>query len=400
MRYFKLVLLIAIFLNTSLSNLFGIDIVFTVAFAPILLLIILTSYANNINYFIEQNSLYLIAIISGILYVILQFFNGENYVKNILFLFIPIIFTLYFEKLTNKYTKQIRQTILLFFVVECLLAIIERVFSFNTFEFIEYANLTETELYMREGWQFRSTALLGHPLANAMAVVTISSFIVISDMGKLYKIFLFILGYAAVFSFNARGAIIVYSIIILPYFIYNLMKSTKYRKDKIKWIILLTSIISIFVFFIINSEFGGRLFNSDNAIIDGSTLTRIEVFEFYKHININELILGNPQNYQIIMSALGAGGVENGIITILLLYGIIFGVFLLYVLFKLQLLGLQTYKKKNKWFLISVFYIIGTMNPNLAILLQWMIFIFCMYSFKNSTYLSKHKLNIGKMVIN
>ena len=362
MRYFKLVLLIAIFLNTSLSNLFGIDIVITAAFTPILMLIILTSYANNINYFIEQNSLYLIAIISGILYVILQFFNGENYVKNILFLFIPIIFTLYFEKLTNKYTKQIRQTILLFFVVECLLAIIERVFSFNTFEFIEYANLTETELYMREGWQFRSTALLGHPLANAMAVVTISSFIVISDMGKLYKIFLFILGYAAVFSFNARGAIIVYSIIILPYFIYNLMKNTKYRKDKLKWIILLISIISIFGFFIVNSEFGGRLFNSDNAIIDGSALTRIQVFEFYKYININEFILGNPENYQIVMSALGAGGVENGIITILLLYGIIFGVFLLYVLFKLQLRGLQTYEKKNKWFLISVFYIIASMK--------------------------------------
>lgn len=383
MRFFKLVLFVAIFLNTSISNLVGVELITTAAFAPILSLILLSSYANNINYFTEKNKVFVFAAVIAFIYLVLQYFNGENYLKNLLtFLFLPIVFTLFFDKLTRKYTLQIRNVVLIFFIIECFLAVIERVFSFNAFEFIEFANLTDTELYMREGWQFRSTALLGHPLANAMVVVTISSFIIVSDIKNSYKLLLFFLGYAALFSFNARGAIIVYTLIVLPYFIYILFRNTKFRRERIKMVVALILFIIVFVLLLVNTEFGGRMIFSDKPIIDGSAMTRLDVFEFYKHVSTFDLLFGNPNSYLNVMKALGAGGVENGIITIILLYGLVFGLFLLYVLFKLQIKGLRTYNNYNKWFLILVFYSVGIMNPNLSMFTQWVFFIFCIFSFK------------------
>ena len=85
--------------------------------------------------------------------------------------------------------------------------------------------------------------------------------------------------------------------------------------------------------------------------------------------------------YLYVKEMLHAGGVENGIVTIILREGIVFTVIILLLLLRVQLKQTSSLDRYTKLFLFAVFYIIGVMNPNLASSLPWTFWILGFYGF-------------------
>lgn len=384
MNQFPLIIALscALFLNTSLSAYLGIEKTITIAFIPMILYIA----SNKINWAAVKNKYAIIVLSISIVIIIGKYIMGQDYLKTILcFTIMPMIISISFENLHKRQLIIVRKVVLLFFIIECSMAIIERIYMMNILNVEAY-----TDLYSNvEAWEFRSTALLGHPLMNAMAVAVIMSFIITSNLSKSIKIGLLLMGYLSLFCFNARGAIVVTTLLYSIYLFKMIKNSPKKKRISIILIFILVSMGIGYI--VINSSLGGRLLH-DDKLFDGSAMTRIQVFNFYKFIGNTDLLIGNPDSYLYVTSKLRAGGVENGPIVLILDYGIIFTIPLLISLFIFQYTKLSSFPLWDKLLILSIFYLIGCMNPNLAYPLPWTLFIFCYYAFKPSRRENRIKL--------
>ena len=306
---------------------------------------------------------------------------GQDYFKNYLtFLVLPMLLAIDLENEGVQRLSLLRKALLVFFIIECGIAIYEKWTS--TYIFYDPTSvLTSHQLryYSIEDWEFRSYGLLGHPLMNAMIVCVVMSFILISNMQMKYKLILFALGYASLWCFNARGAIIVSSVLMVPYLLRSLYKSNIKKKGWLYAAFILCSVI--FVQQLLTTSLGGRLLAGEGRLIDGSSQARIDVFTFYEYITSFQLWLGDPNLYLYVKEMLHAGGVENGIVTIILREGIVFTVIVLLLLLRVQLKQTSFLDRYTKLFLFAVFYIIGVMNPNLASSLPWTFWILGFYGF-------------------
>ena len=307
-----------------------------------------------------------------------------------------MIASMSFDSLTRKELILLRKVVIFFFITECGLAIVEWILKIN---FFLYEGLSGVWFEF-----FRSTSLMGHPLANAQIIAVFMTFIVVSDFKKkIVQILLFFLGYVSLFCFSTRGAILVITVFTAPYFLWKINKTTPKNR---KWIIKfgIFCMFCILIYLIIYTPLGGRLTGME--LMDQSGKSRLDVLYFYNYYDTTDQILwGHPGLYNYIMGRLGESGVENGIICLILEYGIIFAIIMLLLLFRFQFHKLSVYSKFEKWLLLSVFYIIGTMNPNLAQPVQWTMWIFAYYAFRpellnvqNET-INRQKPSIEKEVI-
>lgn len=305
----------------------------------------------------------------------------QDYFKSYLtFLVLPMLLAIDLENESGRRLSLLRKALLVFFIIECGIAIYEKWTS--TYIFYDPTSvLTSHQLryYSIEDWEFRSYGLLGHPLMNAMIVCVVMSFILTSNMQIKYKMSLFALGYASLWCFNARGAIIVSSVLMVPYLLRSLYQSNIKKKAWIYAAFILCSVI--FVQLLLTTSLGGRLLAGEGRLIDGSSQARIDVFTFYEYITSFQLLFGDPNLYLYVKEMLHAGGVENGIVTIILREGIVFTVIILLLLLRVQLKQTSFLDRYKKLLLFAIFYIIGVMNPNLASSLPWTFWILGFYGF-------------------
>jgi hypothetical protein len=389
MFFFLFVVFFAIFFNSSLSNFFGINEVFTFAFLPIMMLIAYEAITGNLNYSAAKNKQARRLIVVGVIILFFKLLIDHNdpiYKSVIQLLIVPALLLIFLNRLTLSKNKILYKTMLFFFVIECSLALYERIMMIHIFYYDKGLDSTED-------WAFRSRSLLGDPLNNAMIVTTILSFILSSNRVKtINKIIFFVLGYISLFCFNARGAIIVSTVIMLPYLLFKTSQQRLFKENKA------ASIISIFIFFgllfilIFSSDLGGRIVHNDK-LIDGSAQTRLKVFEFSRYIDTMDLFIGNSGNTLLLMKKLGAGGIENGVIAMIIYYGIIFTIPILLLLFFFQYDMLKKYTRFERCLILAVFYLIGLMNPNLIHPEQWIIFIFSYFAFRSFPYLDDQKFS-------
>ena len=305
----------------------------------------------------------------------------HDYFKSYLtFLVLPMLLAIDLENEGVHRLSLLRKTLVVFFIIECGIAIYEK--WTGTYIFYDPTSvLTSHQLqyYSIEDWEFRSYGLFSHPLMNAMIVCVVMSFILISNMQMKYKLILFALGYASLWCFNARGAIIVSSLLMVPYLLRSLYQSNIKKKAWIYAAFILFSVI--FVQQLLTTSLGGRLLAGEGGLVDGSSQARIDVFTFYEYITSFQLWFGDPNLYLYVKEMLHAGGVENGIVTIILREGIVFTVIILLLLLRVQLKQTSFLDRYTKLFLFAVFYIIGVMNPNLASSLPWTFWILGFYGF-------------------
>lgn len=375
----------AIFITSGTAPLLGITQIVSTAFMPMTVYIIcrlLTVHRNICK--LPYNKVAIVLILFALFIIAVKYSISQDFFKTVLqFLLIPMFISISFEELTPNNIKVLKRIILIFFITECSIAIYERIFSTHLFAPQELENFSN--FYDRDEWSFRSTSLLGHPLANAMCVTTILSFILTNKTLDIkFKLFYFALGYVALFSFNARGATIVATLFMIPYILYLIRKTRNKKLKRLSYFLLIVGAIS-FIHTIINTPLGGRLLNQEE-LLDESAQTRMEVFSFYQYIRLDELLLGAPDLYSYLMRKLGAGGVENGVIVLIINYGLVIIAFLLPMLVYFHYTKLSVYNKIDRLWIMGIFYIIGTMNPNLSMPVQWTIWLFAYYAFRNRTF--------------
>lgn len=376
---FIISILFILFLSSSFATYLGIANTVTFAYTPFL------CYFVAKHPKISKNSLtrwmFGAVLFAAFAYLFRFIGLGQDYFKNYLtFLVFPMLISIDLESEDSKRLNVIRICLIVFFIVECTVAIYEKITETCLF-YDPTAALTKSQLeyYIApEDWEFRSYAFFAHPLMNAMIVCVVMSFMLISDMHMKYKLLLFMLGYTSLWCFNARGATMVTSILMIPYLLLSLYRS-KMKNKKWIYLILITFAI-VFAWLIFTTSLGGRLLIGDE-LMDGSAQTRVDVFSFYQFLKPIQLWFGSPDLYLFVMYKLQAGGVENGVITMILREGIIFTALILMLLFHIQRRQIAILGKYSRWWLLAIFYIIGTMNPNLSSALPWTFWILSYYAF-------------------
>lgn len=376
---FIISILFILFLSSSFATYLGIANTVTFAYTPFL------CYFVAKHPKISKNSLtrwmFGAVLFAAFAYLFRFIGLGQDYFKNYLtFLVFPMLISINLESEDSKRLSVLRKCLILFFIVECLVAVYEKITETCLF-YDPTAALTKSQLeyYVApEEWEFRSYAFFAHPLMNAMIVCVVLSFMLISDMRMKYKLLLFMLGYTSLWCFNARGATIITSVLMIPYLLLSLYRS-KIRNKKWIYLILITFAFG-FVWLVFTTSLGGRLLVGDK-LMDGSAQTRVDVFSFYQFLKPIQLWFGSSDLYLFVMYKLQAGGVENGVITMILREGIIFTFLILMLLFNIQRRQIAILGKYTRWWLLAIFYVVGTMNPNLSSALPWTFWMLSYYAF-------------------
>ena len=128
---------------------------------------------------------------------------------------------------------------------------------------------------------FRSAALHGHPLYNALMVSISMAFILFSPLKIKYKMILWSMGYVSILCFNTRGSIVGNALLLAFYIIYVLLFDNSISsRTKVRLVMFssIMTIVGLILFF--NVGLGGRL--AEMGLFDESSAqTRIDVWTIF-----------------------------------------------------------------------------------------------------------------------
>lgn len=306
---------------------------------------------------------------------IYKIFNVDKYLKGVLlFLIFMLIVTFVLSKgdlvgvigwitipficaltlsLDNRSLKGMQVILFAFFITECLLAIYEKKYNIVLFPYVE-DDYFQSLVDQGQTWQFRSSSLLGNPLFNANFVSFSLCLLLCCDRIKVvYRYILALLGLFAILGFNARGATIVTSFLVL-YKLYMILKGQKSKLNKYLFYVLIVVSLYYAIDFVMNSDWGGRLMQDE--LMDGSAQTRLSFSEYLNNISL----ISFPTWVNKVNKS------ENSYLFILISYGLLLGILLIYSLLRLFFHYLAPYTRQVQILLFVSAIGIGSMNNNLA----------------------------------
>ena len=292
-----------------------------------------------------------------------MFIKGEyqitNYVSSII---LPVCLSCLLYTYKNIYVKQkIKKTILLFFYIECGIAIIERMLMFHLFG--DGANSDDT-VVMFETYEFRSRALWGHPLSNSAIITFLLPFILLDEEFSIKKRnLLWGLGMLALLCFNSRMSIVC-SAVIYVLINYKAMFHSKHKKK----ILFGMFVIAVgFFYALFFTSLGGRLLNLGLYGSDSSSLARIEILDIFKSVDLKNFILMGVPYSHIDMLQYKAGLdyliIENPWIIFIFRYGIIQTIAMVLFYIPIFKKWLKPYGIYNAW-IVSLFFIAIVSSSN------------------------------------
>jgi len=381
-------IIVYLYVSTSVAAVIGIKQVGSFS-SLIIVGVFLTTFLIDIRYklmfkFKQEFYIVLLALLLIAIKILLGQFDQINGV--IFFFIVPMMLSITIGQ-QNEITKKVVRNIILFFLFsEFSLALFENLNSINIFPSAEsnkYVTITK--------WNFRSTGFLGHPLNNALCVSIIMGFIAISNLKAKYKIFFLTLGYIALLCFNARSAILIWSGLVVIYIVRVLKDKNTGKIASLLLILFLCLGSSVVYHLATDYGIGGRLVKSE--IVDGSAQTRLDVFKAFSYLDTADFLIGNSANYLPITKKLGAGGIENSYVVLIVNYGLMmfFVILLLYYLLISKLL--RQHNLFNKFIIFVSFILVGSTNNSLAGAIPWAVFIICLYSFQAADKIEVKKEN-------
>lgn len=313
-------------------------------------------------------------------------------IKNIV---MPTLYAAYFIHQPHTNNKTIQRIVIYMYYINALLAIYERITLQNIFPLsLTYSHIDFTISTDFDANIFRSTALMGHPLTNALLTSIIMIFILTSESIKpLHKIMHYTVGLVSLFCFNARGAILISGVFLFFYILKTL--TAKKTKANIKFFIIILIFLGIQgIFMLFQAGFGGRFFEH-NIKEDNSILARFEVWNLLDNINIDFFLAGIPDIENYAIRILGYNHIENWFILMSLQIGIIFTIIFILLFYKLFKYYLQPYKQFDKLMLAGLTLTVSSTNNSLACGVQAIaLFFVCCYAF--SPYFSQ-KIKTSKL---
>lgn len=312
-----------------------------------------------------------------VMLIVTFFFSKDDLVGVIGWITIPFICAITLS-LDKKSLKGMQVVLIAFFVVECLLAIYERQYNIVLFPYVE-DDYYQLMVEQGQTWQFRSSSLLGHPLFNANFVSFSLCLLLCCDRIKvIYRYILALLGLFAILGFNARGATIVTSCLVL-YKLYMILKGQKSKLNKYLFYALIVVSLYYAIDFVMNSDWGGRLMQDE--LMDGSAQTRLSFSEYFNKISL----VSFPSWVNKVNKS------ENSYLFILISYGVFIGVSLIYYMIKLFFHYIRPYENQVKILLLISAIGVGSMNNNLSGpgLFTW--FFIYILAFRNELTLKKNR---------
>ena len=214
---------------------------------------------------------------------------------------------------------------------------------------------------------YRSSALYGHPLYNALMVSISMAFILISDLRPKYKFFLWGVGYAAILCFNARASIVGNALLLGLYLLHTSVANRKVKFSTKIGIILLGIVIAAVAYRAIMSGLvGARLLNM-GLMDEDSSQVRIDAVEFVSGLDMKIYLYGMSFNeFASLLRYHHVEALENFWIEYLLRYGLVFLVPYVFLYFLFVRHELQRYSFFESMFVCTAFILIASTNNSLS----------------------------------
>jgi hypothetical protein len=386
LKMYYLTLMIALFIGVNVLRSFGYIIgeanstviqLFFPSFWLMLLVFAVSPRHLKVKYFFEKaNSFegkFLIFLIFLICYSIYTHIDGVlAFISNTLLL--PVFFSCFLSYLNENNIIRTKKIVIIFFIVNSLIAIIENLTSFHFFmpliENLDYNG-------------FRSTALQSHPLNNALITAVIMSFILVTRLRVTTKYLLFFLGFAAIISFGSRSSLIGTSLMFIIFIMSSFFKKKGSKYQNIMSFLLAITGALVTFYVLTASKLGERLMNK--LYIDDSASVRFDIFQILDLMQSENFYWGSTSSYvdSILSDKLGIPVIENFWIIWIIRFGLIFGgilsCFFITFLFKL----LRRYGKFDKYLIIGTFLLIASLNNSLGTnSLAITVLVICSYSFR------------------
>jgi hypothetical protein len=235
-------------------------------------------------------------------------------------LVIPCIILIFLRMTDKKTLIDFKKWIYIFFFFSAGISLIEKV--------------TGKLLFLKDSpWYFdyfRSTALYGHPLNNALIMSVLTIILFLSTKNSYLKMAVLAAGMISIFCFGARGALLgVFGGIFLNILL-NAFGFTKDPNRNIKsGLMYLASFALILIFVISFTNLGDRI--TGLAKVDESAEARVGTLNILDQVNIEDLIwtgvsLDKVDKLQYLS---GVEIIENFYIVWLLNFGLIFTIILI-----------------------------------------------------------------------
>ncbi len=335
------------------------------------------AYVLIICFFVAKTKIHGVFQWSYLLFLIfISFFNlktGRNVdMKMMLTGFVlPVLLMNYLINFKREiYCSLAKKAILVFYCSVCLLAIVERLLG-TTILVSDMGNADEG---------FRSWALCGHPLANALLVSIAMSFIILSELQ--YKLELFFLGMVALLCFNTRSSMMYWAAASIVYYLYLLKSHDKLSRKYFYYLLFAGVAVSVLMLYF---GFGNRIINM-GAYDESSAAVRVNIFNIFDYYSLNSFKFGfSAKDIEMIQYRSGIYGmiIENYWLLFLLRFGYIFTAILSGFIFVFMRRNLKGRKTFDVFYIMTAFLLISSTNnslstPNNGILL---FFVLCSFAF-------------------
>jgi len=312
--------------------------------------------------------------------------DSISFIPNTLIL--AVGFSIMLTKVSSRSLDSMRKLVLFFFLINCFIAIVERVYAIHFFE-----PLKENIDYSG----FRSTALQNHPLNNALITSVILVFILTSEVKMTYKVFCLLIGLISIICYGSRsslaGMILVISVFIVQHVIFS--KKSGSLLGKLIFIVLFS--LGCFFIFIVATEsiFGERIMN--RFYFDDSAQTRLQLFGMFELVSMENLLFGMSQatsNY--IKDRADVYEIENFWIVWIFRFGAIISSVLIFLFIKFVVRLLKKYSVTNRNLILFCFFLISSTNNSLSTITPALaIYVICAYVFApRENGLSREKINL------
>lgn len=272
-----------------------------------------------------------------------------------------------------KFKNLAQKGIVIFYCAVCGLALLERLLSTT----LLVHNIDASE----EG--FRSWALCGHPLANALLVSIAMSFIILSDLK--WKLELFFLGMVALLCFNTRSSMMYWAAASVVYYFYLVKSHNKLSKKYFYYLLFAGIAVSVLM---LSFGFGSRII-SMGAYDESSAAVRVAIFDIFNYYPLGDFQFGYPsKDIQMIQYRSGIYGmiIENYWLLYLLRFGYIFTALLSGFMLTFMWKNLKGRKLFDTFYILAAFLLVSSTNnslstPNNGVLL---FFVLCSFAFSQN----------------
>lgn len=285
----------------------------------------------------------------------------------------------------QRYWRIIAKVLFFFFIFNSLIAFVERISGYHLLGFLDVQSgaLRDFTDDIAGGHSFRSVALLGHPLSNALMTTIIMTFVLFSELKSIIKLSFWFICFLGIVCFNARAAMATNAIILIIYIV-NTSFSNKIH-DENKFVRLLIPIIIMFICLSVYlfTGMGERLKNLGLIDEEGSTQERINTLFMLSAIDTENLVWGASLQYRTMIEAVvGVNKIENYWVGMIFRYGLVIMIPYLMLVFYLFWNYYSGYPKFYALVTSTSFLILSSTNNSL----MWtytplFVFLICIYIF-------------------